>query len=134
MATFSKRDVLLAPCAALGLGMAARAQGMTRAASQDRRLDVATGRFEPTAESLKAYRTPECFRVATVGIWTHWDPQGVLRQGDWSARFMYVPDHPHYDPLGKTYCHPSMSEYKHIFPLWKAEKFEPVALMDRYAA
>ncbi len=107
MATFSKREMLLAPCAALGMGMAARAQGMTGAASQDRRLDVAPGRFEPTVESLKTYRTPDWFRDAKLGIWAHWGPQAVPRQGDWYARFMYVPGHPHYEHHLKTYGHPS---------------------------
>lgn len=136
MVTFSKRDVLFAPCAALGLGMAARAAGMADhgAAFQGGRLDVAPGRFEPTEESLKTYRTPEWFRDAKLGSWSHWGPQAVPRQGDWYARFMYVPGHPHYDHHVKTYGHPSESGYKDIIPLWKAEKFDPEALMDKYAA
>ena len=36
-------------------------------------------RFEPTAESLKTYQTPEWFRDAKFGIWAHWGPQAVPR-------------------------------------------------------
>ena len=135
MVTFSKRDVLLAPAAAFGLGMTARARDASdRDALQDHRLEVASGRFKPTVESLKAYQTPEWFRDAKLGIWSHWGPQSVARQGDWYARFLYVPGHPHYDHHVKTYGHPSEFGYKDVLPLWKAEKFDPEALMDKYAA
>ena len=135
MVTFSKRDVLLAPAAAFGVGMTSRALGASRQDTlQDHQLKVAPGRFKPTVESLKAYRTPEWFRDAKLGIWSHWGPQAVPRRGDWYARFMYVPGHPHYDHHVKTYGHPSEFGYKDILPLWKAEKFDPDALMDRYAA
>lgn len=136
MVTFSKRDVLAASCAAFGMAAAPRARGASDrdTALQGTRLDLAPGRFEPTVESLKTYRTPDWFRDAKLGIWAHWGPQAVPRQGDWYARFMYVPGHPHYDHHLKTYGHPSEFGYKDIVPLWKAEKFDPEALMDRYAA
>ena len=91
-------------------------------------------RFEPTADSLKTYQAPEWFRDAKFGIWAHWGPQAVPRSGDWYARWMYVPGHPHYAHHLKHYGHPSESGYKDIIPLWKAEKFDPEALMDRYVA
>ena len=47
---------------------------------------------------------------------------------------MYVPGHPHYDHHVKTYGHPSEFGYKDVIPLWKAERFDPEALMDKYAA
>ena len=58
---------------------------------------VGTGtRFQPTLDSLKTYQSPAWFRDAKFGIWSHWGPQAVPRRGDWYARFMYVPGHPHY--------------------------------------
>jgi len=140
MANFNKREILLAPLvAALGLeaATAARAGGRdgdTVSKAADGALDVPAGRFNASVESLKTYRTPDWFRDAKFGIWAHWGPQAVPRQGDWYARFMYVPGHPHYDHHLKTYGHPSEFGYKDIIPLWKAEKFDPEALMDKYAA
>lgn len=89
--------------------------------------------FDHTTDSLKRYRTPEWFRDAKFGIWAHWGPQAVPGQGDWYARQMYVEVHRHYLHHLKTYGHPSKSGYKDIIPLWKAEKWEPEALMDLYA-
>lgn len=47
-------------------------------------------KFEPTLESFKQYRYPEWFRDAKFGIWAHWGPQAVPRQGDWYAKNMYM--------------------------------------------
>jgi alpha-L-fucosidase len=85
-------------------------------------------------ESLKKYRTPDWFRDAKFGIWAHWGPQAVPRQGDWYARFMYVPGHPHYSHHLEHYGHPSEVGYKDLIPLWTAERFDPDALMARYTA
>ncbi|MFZ2995836.1 alpha-L-fucosidase [Sphingobium sp.] len=136
MSRFSKRDILAGSMAALGMGAAARAAGapptMPKPAPQA--LPIARGRFDSSVESLNGYDAPEWFRDAKFGIWSHWGPQAVPRQGDWYARFMYVPGHPHYDHHVKTYGHPSEFGYKDIIPLWKAERFDPEALMDKYAA
>ena len=101
------------------------------AASQ---LPIARGPFQSTAESLKSYQAPQWFRDAKFGIWAHWGPQAVPRAGDWYARQMYVPGHPHYAHHLEHYGHPSKFGYKDIIPLWTAEKFEPDALMDQYVA
>jgi alpha-L-fucosidase len=94
----------------------------------------ARGPFEPTTESLKTYRAPDWFRDAKFGIWAHWGPQAVPRQGDWYARWMYVPGTKQYTHHLTNYGHPSEKGYKDILPLWTAEKFEPEALMDQYVA
>jgi alpha-L-fucosidase len=127
MAKISRRSLLGTPLyAALG------ASALARAAASP--LPVARGPFQPTADSLKTYQAPEWFRDAKFGIWAHWGPQAVPRSGDWYARWMYVPGHPHYAHHLKHYGHPSESGYKDIIALWKAEKFDPEALMDRYVA
>lgn len=145
MQTFSKRSLLGAPlAAALGLSATTGAQSETQpgcttseAAAVVQLTDLpamAPGPFTPAVESLKTYKTPEWFRDAKFGIWAHWGPSVVARQGDWYARFMYVPGHPHYEHHLKTYGHPSQFGYKDLIPLWKAEKFDPEALMDKYVA
>ena len=63
-----------------------------------RTVHIAPGPFQPTWESLKAgYKTPEWFRDAKFGIWTHWTAQCVPEQGDWYARRMYLQGDKDYD-------------------------------------
>ena len=143
MVDVSKRSLLGAPImAALGFSAAAKsaersqdsAQCQPVAETEVYDLPPLSGPFAATAESLKAYQAPDWFRDAKFGIWAHWGPQAVPRSGDWYARFMYCPGHPHYDHHLKHYGHPSEVGYKDIIPLWTAEKFDPEALMDKYVA
>jgi len=127
MAAFTKREILYGPLLALGASALGRA---TAAASPT----IVQGAFTADRESLKTYRTPDWFQDAKFGIWAHWGPQAVPAQGDWYARWMYVPGHPHYEHHLKTYGHPSQLGYKDLIPLWKAERWDPEALMSRYAA
>jgi len=52
--------------------------------------------------------------------------------GDWYARHLYVEGHDQYRHHWRVYGHPSKIGYKDIVPLWKAEKFDPEALMDLF--
>jgi alpha-L-fucosidase len=102
------------------------------------------GRYLPTDESLKTHVCPDWFRDAKFGIWSHWGPQAVPRQGDWYACGMYERDffdcarneyrqaHRYYAYHVKHYGHPSEFGYKDIIPLWKAERWDPDALMKLY--
>jgi alpha-L-fucosidase len=126
----TRRILLGAPLLAALRGQAATREPGDRNASSE--AAIAAGPFQPTAESLKTYRAPEWFRDAKFGIWAHWGPQAVPRSGDWYARWMYVPGHPHYAHHLKNYGHPSEFGYKDVIGLWKAEKFDPDALMDLY--
>ncbi|HLN75210.1 MAG TPA: alpha-L-fucosidase [Prolixibacteraceae bacterium] len=102
-------------------------------------------KFEPTLESFKQYQYPEWFRDAKFGIWAHWGPQAVPRQGDWFAKRMYMnqswdwsknslSDKPDEDYTYHVahYGHPSKFGYKDIIPLWKAERWNPEELMKLY--
>jgi alpha-L-fucosidase len=93
---------------------------------------IAEGLFQPTWDSLKQYQCPDWFRDAKFGIWAHWGPQCVPEEGDWYARNMYVEDSSQYKYHVEHYGHPSEFGYKDIIPLWKAEKFDPDRLMERY--
>ena len=88
--------------------------------------------FKPTFESLKGYQIPEWFRDAKFGIWSHWGPQAVPRQGDWYARKMYQEGSADYKYHLAHYGHPSKFGYKDIIPLWKAEKWDADKLMALY--
>jgi alpha-L-fucosidase len=105
---------------------------------------TSSGRFSASDEALSRYECPEWFRDAKFGIWAHWGPQAVPRQGDWYAKRMY--QGPSIDP--KTgirkeadpaytrhlaeYGHPSKVGYKDLLPLWKAERWKPEELMALY--
>jgi alpha-L-fucosidase len=106
-------------------------------------LPIATGKFQPTDESFKQYQYPAWFRDAKFGIWSHWGPQAVPRQGDWYAKKMYLHDvtgrggqaakpDPDNTYHVEHYGHPSKLGYKDIIPLWKAEKWDPEQLMALY--
>lgn len=90
--------------------------------------------FEATWESLQQYRCPDWFRDAKLGIWAHWGPQCVPRQGDWYARNMYLEGSAQYRHHLANYGHPSRFGYKDLLPLWKAERFDPDGLLRRYKA
>ena len=100
--------------------------------SQDLKIEAPNGMFKPEAGSLKQFECPEWFRDAKFGIWSHWGPQCVPMSGDWYARRMYMEGSAVYKYHLEKYGHPSKFGYKDIIPLWKAEKFDPEALMDIY--
>ncbi|WP_216853328.1 alpha-L-fucosidase [Phytoactinopolyspora halotolerans] len=93
-----------------------------------------TAPFEPTVDSLAGFEVPDWFRDAKLGIWSHWGPQSVPRFGDWYARNMYREGTDQYNYHLRTYGHPSRFGYKDLVALWKAERFDPEELMDRYVA
>jgi alpha-L-fucosidase len=118
----------VAPAAALAPKLLAQALPNTPARH------IASGPFQPTWPSLRAYKTPDWFRDAKFGIWAHWSAQCVPEQGDWYARRMYLQGDAAYDHHLKTYGHPSKSGFMEIDNLWKAQNWRPEQLMDLYVA
>ena len=93
---------------------------------------VATGKFQPTWESLSQYEVPEWFRDRKFGIWAHWGPQCQPQAGDWYARKMYAEGSGHYRHHVANYGHPSEFGFKDVINEWKAEKWEPEKLVALY--
>ena len=93
---------------------------------------MAEGPYLPQWESLKKHKTPEWFRDAKFGIWAHWGPQCVEGSGDWMAREMYMEGSWAYKYHVEHYGHPSEFGFKDILPLFKAEKWDPDKLVERY--
>ena len=136
----TRRQALIAMggTAALRSARGADPQGNSPTAN----LPITAGRFKPEDESLKQYQCPDWFRDAKFGMWAHWGPQAVPRQGDWYAKRMYLHDSvgrggaAAQDPANKYhlehYGHPSKFGYKDIIPLWKAEKWNPEQLIALY--
>lgn len=91
--------------------------------------------FSADWSSLRAgYAAPDWFRDAKFGIWAHWSAQCVPEHGDWYARQMYVQGGDQYEYHVKTYGHPSRFGFMEFDNLWKAEHWDPEALMKRYVA
>jgi len=106
---------------------------------------VSAQKFTSDIETFNQYKYPDWFMDAKFGIWSHWGPQAVPRQGDWYARKMYESDVRDWNTkefTGKPsreylyhvehYGHPSKFGYKDIIPLWKAERWDPDSLMRLY--
>lgn len=88
--------------------------------------------YEASFQSLKKFQCPDWFRDVKFGIWSHWGPQSVPMCGDWYARNMYIQGTDQYEYHVRTYGHPSKFGYKDICALWRAENFDPDALMEKY--
>jgi alpha-L-fucosidase len=78
------------------------------------------------------FRHPDWFRDAKFGIWAHWSAQCVPEAGDWYGRLMYQQGHRAYDHHLKTYGHPADTGFMEIENRWKAERWDPAALIDLY--
>jgi alpha-L-fucosidase len=91
-----------------------------------------TGKFQASWESLQQYEAPEWFQNVKFGIWAHWGPQCQPEQGDWYARFMYDEGSNQYKWHLQHYGHPSEFGFKDVINSWKAEKWDPEALVKLY--
>ena len=96
--------------------------------------------FAPNWKSLQQYKCPEWFRDAKLGIFMHWGVNTVPAYDGHYGRYMYIQD-PNgvkathqsvYEHHVKTYGHPSKFGYKDFIPMWKAEKWDPDALVRFY--
>jgi alpha-L-fucosidase len=94
--------------------------------------DIPPGPFRPTWDSLEQYRVPDWFRNAKFGIWAHWGPQCQPELGDWYARGMYEEGSLQYRDHLARYGHPSKAGFKDIIREWKAERWDPEALVSLY--
>ena len=100
---------------------------------------IADGPCKPTWQSLgDHFKCPAWWRQAKIGVWLFWGPMSVGEEGDWYAKWMYMPKHAWgtytsvYPSHLETFGHPSQSGFKDLLPLWKAEKWEPEKLMALY--
>jgi len=100
---------------------------------------IAAGPCQPTWHSLgDNFKCPAWWRQAKIGVWLHWGPQSVGEDGDWYAKWIYMPGYawgPYtgvYQDHLKRYGHSSAFGYKDMLPLWQAEKWDPEKLMALY--
>ena len=123
----------------VSIGLALSISTVSAVATEVIQVPIAQGPCEPTWKSLgEHFRQPKWWREAKIGMWLHWGPQSVGEDGDWYAKWIYMPEHawggytrvyPHHlERVG----HPSEFGYKDMLPRWKAEKWDPDKLMALY--
>lgn len=135
MQMLSRRNFLSSAArtaATLSLGSATRMLGTAESAAAENSPAQKFQEFLPTWKSLEQYQVPEWFRDAKFGIWAHWGPQCAPECGDWYARHMYSQGHPQYKQHLLQYGHPSQVGFKDVIHSWKAEKWDPDALVALY--
>lgn len=94
---------------------------------------TAAAPVDPNWSTIRdVFRHPDWFRDAKFGIWAHWSAQCVPEAGDWYGRLMYQQGHSAYDHHLKTYGHPADTGFMEIENRWKAERWDPAALIDLY--
>lgn len=98
----------------------------------------AEGVYEADWGSLKNHKTPEWFRDAKFGIYTHWGPVTVGAEDgpggvQWYGRSMYDPQSPTSEYHRKKFGDQNKVGYKDIVPLFKAEKFDAAAWANLFA-
>jgi alpha-L-fucosidase len=132
---YSRRKFLKTSVLVTGAGLTAPAW-IPRALAQPATVpaySIAPGPFQPTWESLEQnYKLPDWYRNAKFGVWMHWGPQSQPLDGDWYAKYMYDQGRPQYDFHVKKYGHPSKFGFKDVINTWKAEKWDPAALLQRF--
>jgi alpha-L-fucosidase len=81
------------------------------------------------------HHTPQWFRDAKFGIYTHWGIYSVPAAGpnvSWYPHNMYRQGNPQYDHHIRTYGHPSKFGYKDFIPLFTGEKFDAAQWADLF--
>lgn len=97
------------------------------------RAQASDGPVQPTPESLLEHFTvPDWYRDAKLGLWAHWGPQCAPEAGDWYGRHLYLEDHPQAAVHRRLYGHPADHGFIAVIARWRAEKWDPAAIVDAY--
>jgi alpha-L-fucosidase len=92
-----------------------------------------TTRYEPTWESLKNYAVPQWFKDAKFGIFVHWGVYAVPAFGnEWYPRHMYRQGAPEFEHHRETWGPQADFGYKDFIPLFKAERWDPIAWVNLF--
>jgi alpha-L-fucosidase len=84
--------------------------------------------YQPSWESLRTHVTPQWFKDAKFGIYTHWGVYSVPAcgpNGTWYPYNMYREGTPQHEYHVKTHGPPSKFGYKDFIPMFTGEKFDP---------
>jgi alpha-L-fucosidase len=92
-----------------------------------------TSAYTANWKSLSRHQTPEWFRDAKFGIYTHWGPNTVADENapndeaQWFGMRMYVKKNPVFGYSKTTFGDQHVFGYKDFIPKFKAEKFNAKA-------
>ena len=97
------------------------------------------GPYELSWQSLKMNKTPEWFRDAKFGIYTHWGPVTVGAENgpsgvQWYGRNIYMLSSPTFEYHRNKYGDQHKVGYKNMVPKFKAKKFDAEAWAELFAA
>jgi alpha-L-fucosidase len=84
--------------------------------------------YQPNWTSLMRHSTPQWFKDAKFGIYTHWGVYCVPAKGPnatWYPYNMYREGTPQWEYHVKTYGSPEKFGWKDFIPMFTAEKFDP---------
>lgn len=95
---------------------------------------MADGPARPDLATLELYECPDWFSDAKFGIRTQWGPQSVPEMGDGYASNFATPGRRAYDHHVAHFGAPGQFGYEAVVERWTAEKFDPAALAQRFAA
>lgn len=93
---------------------------------------IESGPFTPSWEGLSGWECPEWFKDAKFGIWAHWGPQCQAEAGDWYGRGMYQTGSAQNLYHTRNFGDPSTYGLKELCRDWKADKWNPEALVELY--
>src|SRR5262249_29767114 len=94
---------------------------------------TAPARYHPDWRSLQTHPTPQWFREAKFGVYTHWGVYSVPAYGPnatWYPHRMYQERTPQHEHHVRTYGDPATFGYKDFVPLFTGEGFD----RDEWAA
>ena len=89
---------------------------------------MAKNPYEPNWSSIVRHSTPQWFRDAKFGIYTHWGVYSVPARGPngtWYPYNMYIEGTPQWEYHVSTYGGPEKFGWKDFIPLFTAERFDP---------
>jgi alpha-L-fucosidase len=119
---------------AVAYGAAVLAAGGVSARAAAGSFPIAPGLATPELETLRHYECPEWFRDAKFGIRTQWGPQSVPEMGDDYVRNFAIPGRRQNEYHVSYFGPPAEVGYDAVVARWTAERFDPDALVKRFAA
>jgi alpha-L-fucosidase len=96
---------------------------------------IAHGPFQANWVSLDHYQIPKWYLDAKLGIFIHWGVYSVPAFGsEWYPREMYLQGSATFKHHVATYGPQNKFGYKNFIPMFKAEKFDPMAWAKLFKA
>ncbi len=87
---------------------------------------IASGPFEATWDSLKAYEAPDWYADGKFGIFVHWGVYSVPAFGnEWYPRSMYQQGSEEFEHHVSAHGPQEKFGYKNFIPMFRAEKYDP---------